>query len=1112
MFGGLYMEEYAIRINNLIKDIQKQLESEELESVIRGDTWDQLTEVMSDRINTIALQAESESTIAFEMDHQLVNISDLILIPAGYDGYTPYRERSVKLTAFDDDDTKFHAVSKNGRIDSKYNNFIIEYKKHSKYLTIADMEKAEKQAIKYLQALNQEEPGEYAAMVTDGFQYQFIEWIDNTFHSETVERFDGKALSRLIKNIIKLSVKSLDAKNLINDLVIAQHRGTNLIYSMTKAINTSLDSMCMETTISYSSWLDNFGLSHDDASQQQAIEERRKDLASIVGKKEIGSNEEYRILFSLHTATAIIGMLIAYKVVSVIKNNRKEYSLRKLYNLEPRFLRTELNRIANGAVSSEIHIYNLLELNCFTWVFLEEQWTEQIYHTINDVISVLLKYENMPDLTSRTDDLFRDLYMAIMPTSVRHSLGEYYTPSWLAENVINEAIRYSPLKGINGVRVLDSAAGSGTFPHKVISMKRKEYCNLEKGKQLEHILTEVASIDANVLAVILARINYFITIADLISHEQKIYIPVFIGDSTVSNSDKLTEDKKYYVDKLLDAEGNTVTLRVPTHSVNNKEEFINTIRFMADISDDENDDSLIRQLDKICTEDETEEIKEDWIRLKRRGMLSDSMVSTITDYYLLCALGKYDMIVGNPPWVDWKSLPSVHREKIKNACVSRKLFSGDRRTGGINLNVCALLSNITAENWLAEHGVMAVLMPQNLLFQQSYEGYRNLYIEGDRRLYFQEIVDWSMSGHPFYPVQQLFCTYIISDTKQDYFKGIPYREIVLNKGIKLEKISDKISQDTFNDYFTINEKVIGRTTETRTALTVADNISVLKSIQKISGTTSYIGREGVEYYPQELQLFILKNVNHEKQTVSLETYKNKRSKYSIGVRTPEIETKYLRPLVKGVGIKRFHAETSEFIVAFPYDKEHSKIPFNRSELSKSSPLLYQYYKENREYLEMQTGYSDSIIGNKHAEYYALARTGIYSHAPWYVVFRDNTKWVSAVIGQVDTAWGGMKTPAFQNHCVSICERSDGEFISEKEAYYICGILNSHLVENFIMATSDKRTFKIRIPVKIVEFDGMNKVHLRIAELSEKAHINYNNDEMIENIRDEIDMLYLESLK
>lgn len=1106
------MEDFAIRINDLTKEVQNQLVSEELESVIRGDIWFQLTQTMSDAINTSALQAESESSIAFIMDHHLVNISDLILVPAGYDGYTPYRERSVKLTNFDDDDTKFHAMSKNGRIDSKYNNFIIEYKKHSKYMTIADTEKAEKQAIKYLQALNQEEAGEYAAIVTDGFHCQFIEWSNNEAHSEVVEKFDGKALSRLIKGIIKLSVKTLDADNLINDLVIIQRNGKNLIYSMTEVINASLDKMCMETAVSYSSWLDNFGLSHDDASQQQAIEERRRDLASIISKKEIASNEEYKILFSLHTATAIIGMLIAYKVVSVIKSDKNGYSLRKLYNLEPRFLRTELNRIANGAVSSEIHIYNLLELNCFTWVFLEEQWSEDIYNAINTAISVLLKYENMPDLTNRTDDLFRDLYMAIMPTSVRHSLGEYYTPSWLAENVINEGIRYSSLKGINELKVLDSAAGSGTFPQKVISMKRKAYHNLKREEQLEHILTEVASIDANVLAVILARINYFITIADLISAEQKIYIPVFIGDSTVSNNDKVSEDHKYYIDKLVDAEGNTISLRIPIHSVNDKEGFINTIRFMSDVSDDKNNESLIKQLSKICTEDETEEIKEDWIELKKQGMLSDSMISTITDYFLLCALGKYDMVVGNPPWVDWKSLPSVHREKIKSACITRKLFSGDGRTGGINLNVCALLSNITAENWLSEHGVMAVLMPQNLLFQQSYEGYRNLYIEGNRQLYFQEIVDWSRSGHPFYPVQQLFCTYVISDRQQDYFSGIPFKEVILNKGQKLEQISGRISTDTFNDYFTVNEKVIGRTTEARTALTVAQNTSTLKSIQNISGTTIYVGREGVEYYPQELQLFMLRRINHDKGTVLLETYKNRRSKYSIGVRTPEIETKYLRPLVKGVGITRFHVELSEYLVAFPYDKEHSRIPLERSELNEESPLLYQYYKENREYLEMQTGYSDSIIGNKNAEFYALARTGIYSHAPWYVVFRDNTKWVSSVIGQVMTEWGGMKMPAFQNHCVSICERSNGEFISEKEAYYICGILNSHMVEDFILSTSDKRTFKIRIPVKITEFNENNKVHTKIAELSQKAHDNYNNEELVEIIRNEIDGLYLKSLR
>lgn len=1105
------MENFTIKINNLTNKIKSQLSTEELESVMRSETWADLMQAISDSVNTHSLQAESESFIAFALDHRLVDVSEQILEPAGYDGYTPYRERNVEFCNFDDDDTKFHAMSMRGRIDSKYNNFIIEYKKHSKYTTLADTEKAEKQAIKYLQALNQEKEGDYAAIVTDGFNCQFIEWSNNEAHKDTVQRLSGTALSRLIKNIIKLSVKTLDAKNLINDLVVVQHNGKNLINSMTEAIYDSLGNMCSETMISYSSWLDNFGLSHDDVSQQQAIEERRKDLAIIIGKREIASNEEYKILFALQTATAIIGMLIAYKVVSVIKGNKKEYSLQKLHNLEPRFLRAELNRIANGAVSSEIHIYNLLELNCFTWVFMEEQWSENIYNAMNDVISILLKYENMPDMTSRTDDLFRDLYMSIMPTSVRHSLGEYYTPSWLAENVINEAIKYSSLTGIRDLKVLDSAAGSGTFPQKVISMKRQEYKSMEKSEQLERILSEVASIDANVLAVILARINYFITISDLITANQKIYIPVYIGDSTVSNGDKISDDGKYFIDNLLDAEGNTISLRIPKHSVYNKEKFIKTICFMADISDDAYDDSIVNQLEKICTEDETEEIKDSWIELKMHGMLSEAMVSSITDYYLLCALGKFDMVVGNPPWVDWKSLPSVHREKIKSACISRKLFSGDGRTGGINLNVCALLSNITAENWLKEHGVMAVLMPQNLLFQQSYEGYRNLYIEGNRRLYFQEIVDWSKSGHPFYPVQQLFCTYIISNDKQNYFNGIPYKEVVINKGQKLEQISDKITLESFNEYFTVNEKVIGRTTESRTALTVADDVSILKGIQKISGSTGYIGREGVEYYPQELQLFKLLTINEDRETVTLETYKSKRSKYSIGVRTPEIETKYLRPLIKGIGITRFHVEPSEYLVAFPYDVDHCKIPFGRSELNDLSPLLYQYYKENRAYLEMQTGYSDSIIGNKNAEYYALARTGTYSHAPWYVIFRDNTKWVSAVIGEVNTEWGGLKTPAFQNHCVSICERADGSFITEDEAYYICGILNSHLVEDFIMATSDKRTFKIRIPVKINVFDKTNVIHTRISELSKEAHIHYKELELVEEIRDKIDELYLKSV-
>lgn len=1104
----------AIEIVNVINTLREELKTGELESVMRNGNWGKLMSLFSDDINMTAKTAGSESDVAFEMDRLLVNISQDLLVPAGYDGYTPLREKSIELIEYDGEKVSFQSArSKMGRIDSKYNNVIIEYKKPEKYKSSADITKAEKQAIEYLTALNNDDKGDYIAVITDGLHCQFVEWFDGEAHSEPVRELSGNSVDRIVKAIIRLSVKELSSENLINDLVIEQRNGVSIINSFTKVLYKSLSHMNDSTTIAYEAWMDNFGLSHDDASQQQAIEERRKDLAGIIGKRESQADEEYKILFALQTATAIVAMLIAYKVVSVIKGDKNEYSLGRLYDKESKFLRIELFHMSNGTVSSKLRIYNLLELGCFSWAFEKEQWSEDVYNSINEIVDILMKYENIPDLTSNTDDLFRDLYMAIIPTSVRHSLGEYYTPKWLAQNVIEAGMRYLPIDKLKHVKVLDTAAGSGTFPQNVIAAKRKEYRNEKPEVILNNILNEVASIDANILAVILARVNYFISISDLIEKNQKVYIPAYIGDSTVSNNEKISEDGKYYIDIITDAEGKKIEIRVPVEALEDKEKFIDAFKDIEDIGDNDSPALISNAVKKICcNEEDITSMTDIWVGLQNKGMITPAVISSIIGHFLLCGLGKFDLIVGNPPWVDWKSLPSVHRENIKNACISRELFSGDGRTGGINLNVCALLSNISAENWLADDGVMAILMPESILFQQSYEGYRKFKIVGGKKMYFQEIIDWKKAGHPFYPVQQLFATYIFSATEKDYFKGIPAKCISLKRGYKLDKIASKINEDTFTQYFNIEEKCLGRTTESRTAFTYAKDSAELEDFQIISGATDYVGREGVEYYPQELQLFSITSIDKERGVASVKTYQNSRSKYSIDIRTPDIETIYMRPLVKGVNISRFHVQPSEYVVAFPYDEEHCKIPLGRNELKETSPLLYEYYKNNREYLEMQTGYSDSIIGNVNAEYYALARTGGYSHAPWYVIFRDNTKWVAAVTGKIDTEWGGKKLPAFQNHCVSICEKGDGKFISEDEAHYICAILNSHIVEDFVLSTSDKRTFKIRLPIKIVTYDAKNCIHKKLASISKKAHNCYEDVAKVEMLREQIDKLYIQTLE
>lgn len=1118
--------------------LRSELKVKDLEAVMRGNTWARAMGLMADKFNSISARANSESDVATQIDAEILAFSHNVLEPSGRKGFDLKKERKVQIETqevFDTDEVQrssaIGTIGKNGRIDSKYSSVVIEYKQKVTYKNNADTNKALAQAVDYLNSLFNENAGTYLGIITDGTRCQFVlfnEQIKVAYdkdHSDihpltAVCDLNAKMVGRMIRAIINLQVKALNSENLITDLVHDKHDGKTIVNHLTIALYKSLEQMNNVTTVSYGQWMNNFGLSHDDASKQKAIEDRRKDLAELIEREKIGTDEEYKILFSLQTAIAILAMLMAYRVVILVKGQRHA-SFQSLLEMKIDQKRIELGKIAEGTVSMELNIFNLLETGCFSWPFQETHWTEEINNCVNDIIETLMRYETMPELNTRfddnselvshTDDLFRDLYMNIMPPSVRHSLGEYYTPEFLAENVIDTGLDYIPFDKEH-IRVLDSTAGSGTFIQKAIEKKRRRYKDLPREEALSLILNEVAAIDANTLAVILARINYFLAIADLIdSVETEIYIPVYIGDSSVPTVNKLTVDHKYYIDTIQVGNGESIKVEIPVRCTMDQKKFINEMHNLS-LFGDASDEVLSKRLDKLCeNEQELDEIVGSWKELRENNLITPAVMNSMINSFLLCNIGKFDLVVGNPPWVDWKTLPSVHRENKKEVCYARRLFSGDGRTGGNSLNICALISNVTAENWLAPNGVMSILMPQSLLFQQSYEGYREFELFDGRKLYFQEIIDWSKSGHPFAPVQQLFCTYVISEAAKDYTKGIPLKRVELVKGNKLDNIKPLLNSKNFHEYFTVKTGVVGKASSSRSAFTYAKNAEELAEFNLITGETDYIGREGVEYYPQELQLLRLRKINEERGTVELESFDSTRSKIKVGKRTPELETKYLRPLVKGINISRFHVDPSEFIVAFPYDEEHSQVPLSKEELLEESPKLLKYYETNKEYLTVQTEYSDKIIGKKEAPYYALARTGIYSHADWYVIFRDNTKWVAAVSGKINTEWGGIKKPAFQNHCVSVCQRADGSFITEDEAHYLCAILNSHIVEDYILSTSDKRTFKIRIPVRIMEYDVNNEIHVQLAELSKAAHEKYADLGAVEKLRDKIDKLYLQSL-
>ena len=386
-------------------------------------------------------------------------------------------------------------------------------------------------------------------------------------------------------------------------------------------------------------------------------------------------------------------------------------------------------------------------------------------------------------------------------------------------------------------------------------------------------------------------------------------------------------------------------------------------------------------------------------------------------------------------------------------------------------------------------------MPETILFQQSYEGFRRLPVnEGDKELFFNRVYNWTKAGHPFRPVQQKFLTYVISHKAVDYSTGVPVtffekKRTNARNGIgSLGDYSHETRFDNVKSVFNVKKGLAVKLRDDSTSFTYFENENDIELTKRLAGSNQYKGREGVEIYPQELFLLEVDESKPERnKKVYATNIQNSRSKHKVSQQTVLIEKNYLCPLVKGVQIERFGLKPSNIVVPFPYN-DGSRSPVSLRELSTNSPELMRYFNKNKGYFESQTKYNARIIGSKHAtEFYSLARVGEYSYADYFVAFRDNTKWGATVVSKLRTPWGENKRPVFQNHAVTITQRPDGSYISEAEAHYICAYFNSEIVSNYILRSSDSRSFKINPPINLDLFDPSDGRHLELSKLSKTAH-------------------------
>lgn len=997
----------------------------------------------------------------------------------------------------------FSSKTSTGRLDAVMNNLIIEYKHHSALRSVSEISSAFRQVKEYLIALCRNKGIKHDAILTDGLKIAYFSFVGEDVRHTTLKVLESSDVEVIIRAVLNNDTKKFEPINIVKDFAISP-----LSDSVSKSIALTLfrlllSNLTAKSEMLYLEWKSLMHLSVDDNGKSRDIEKRRDDLASIFRYTIDDPETEYKALFALQTTYAIIVKLIACKVVDRLNFNSETNGYHDLVSLNSQKLLSFFLNIEDGYSYSSKGIRNFLEGDFFSWYADEKQWDNDFFLKVKDLITKIDTYSAFSlDVSYNPIDIFKDLYMSIIPQSVRHSMGEYFTPQWLADRVVSEGLS---IINNNQWKALDPCCGSGIFIialiKKIVGNKSiRELSSYERHKLVNEIIKRVKGIDINPLSILSARVSYFIALQKLENIED-IEIPIYLGDSAIIPSLKKIDGIECYCYSINNLKSNNFDVVLPKRMVE-LQSFGKTMASLQAMVKTDNPDALLRVVEnQLSVQERSSSILMDSIRKFANSLTylhknnwDGIWIRIATNFMLIARIKPMDLIVGNPPWVKWEHLPTAYTHKIKKFCDIRNIFCNDGGLyGGAQLNICALISNVTASNWLSEHGILAFLMPDSLMSQNSYEEFRNFYLneEKNERLYLQRLDRWHSPLRPFRvgkkAVSQDFNTYYYGSHVVDYQCGVPVCTISRKNGISDDFLNSLSTFEEAKPYLILGSSCAKQLSKGSTAFTYCSDSF---NYAPIIGPTSYLYRTGVESTPFEV--FKLIGVN-DSSTPGNYRFRNKILKTSrykvddIPLGGWDFPTSFIYPMLEGPNVKPFEFDCANNFHIIPYLPEEPTKPVSLDYLVDNAEQLAVYFANHRRLLDSQSEKSKAM--HQGDAFYALSKIGPYTFAPYIVAVRDNSKFCSAVVHSTLTPWGECKQTICVKHTIIISQDVDRHFISEDEAHYVNGILNSGIVVSYIHNTFKTNGFSLnKSKLFIPKFISGSPLFQKLVELSKEATI------------------------
>jgi len=608
------------------------------------------------------------------------------------------------------------------RSDALYGNVILEYEEPDKFKTKAGFEGAVMQLKNYIseEVVRTKIPkNRFFGVAIDGFKIGFIHYVARLDDWEIQQPMavNSYSILKLLEAIRGLARKPLDADLLIKDLGPSSAVAREVVRAFYKQL---VNPKTERSKMLFDDWRRVF-------SQVCAYSiEKIKGLEEIYGIEKSKINYE-ALLFAVHTYYALVMKVLAAEVAVLyggffLKSYTRRLESAYLKNAD--LLLSELKQLEEGGVFVNLGIENFLEADYFAW-YLDE-WSNDIANAVIDVVKKLSEYEPgtaelEPDFIR---DLFKRIYQNLVPKKIRHDLGEYYTPDWLAELLLDEVgftvdalEQLGEEKGVEApldLRLLDPACGSGTFL--LIAIKRvKEYASRHflEGKALSKIVKNIVGFDLNPLAVLAARVNYLLALGELVRNATvPTELPVYFADSI------LVEKRSTFAGMEYALKTTVGTFSVPVPIVE-KNALGKALSLIEDSVHHDNSPSEFKKRAMIelkgTGEDDLSVLVNLFLKINKLEKSGKNRIWTrvLKNSFAPLFMGKFDYVTGNPPWIAWENLPSDYRDEVKHFFGRYRLIP-EKIQAQVKLDLSMLFSYVVIDRYLKKDGVFGFLITQTV--------------------------------------------------------------------------------------------------------------------------------------------------------------------------------------------------------------------------------------------------------------------------------------------------------------------------------------------------------------------------------------------------------------